>query len=132
MPPKILSGVRIVVVEDHDDVRSVLAQYLRQQGARVIACSNAYEALEAVVQERPDLVLSDISLPDEDGFQLLQNVRSLGPEMGSNTPVIAMSALGATITNHRALAAGFCSYLGKPFTPQQLLHAIQEALRLQN
>jgi DNA-binding response OmpR family regulator len=62
----------------------------------------------------------------------LQSVRSLGPEIGGNTPVIAMSALGATITNHRALAAGFCSYLGKPFTPQQLLHAIRAALRLQN
>jgi|ERR1700720_535570 DNA-binding response OmpR family regulator len=132
MPPKILSGLTIVVVEDHDDVRSVLAQFLRQQGARIIGCSKAYDALEAVVHERPDLVLSDIGLPDGDGFHLLQSVRSLGPEIGGNTPVIAMSALGATITNHRALAAGFCSYLGKPFTPQQLLHAIRAALRLQN
>src|SRR6266481_6107883 len=109
MPPKILSGVTIVIVEDHDDVRSVLAQFLRQQGARVIGCSNAYNALGAVVQEHPDLVLSDIGLPDGDGFQLLQGIRSLRPEIGGNTPVIAMSALGATTTNHRALAAGFCS-----------------------
>src|ERR1700730_16479804 len=92
MPPKILSGLTIVVVEDHDDVRSVLAQFLRQQGARIIGCSKAYDALEAVVHERPDLVLSDIGLPDGDGFHLLQSVRSLGPEIGGKTPVIPMIA----------------------------------------
>ena len=132
MPPKILSGVTVVVVEDHDVLRSVLIDFLRQQDASVIGCAKASEALEAVIRERPDLVLSDITLPDGDGFQLLQSIRNLDPENGGNTPAVAMSALGATIANHRALAAGFCSYLGKPFTPQQLLNAIQAALRLQN
>jgi CheY-like chemotaxis protein len=107
----ILSGVTVVVVEDHDDVRSLLVEFLRQQGARVIDCSNAAQALEAVTQERPDVVLSDINLPGGDGFQLLQSIRSLDPEIGGKTAVIAMSALGVTITNHRALAAGFRSYL---------------------
>ena len=132
MPPRILSGVTVVVVEDHEVVRSLLAQFLTQQGARVIACPNVSDALVAVTRERPDVVVSDIALPDGDGFQLLQSIRRLGPEIGGNTPAIAMSALGATITNQRVLAAGFSSYLGKPFTPQQLLQAIQAALRPQS
>jgi CheY-like chemotaxis protein len=132
MSPGILSGVTVVVVEDHDDVRSVLVEFLRQQGARVIGCATASDALAAVIRERPELVLSDITLPDRDGFQLLQNIRSLDPENGRNTPAIAMSALGATTTDQRALAAGFRSYLGKPFTPQQLLQAIRVALRPQS
>ena len=131
MPPNILSGVTVVVVEDHDDVRALLVGFLRQQGARVVGCAKAFEALEAVIRERPDLVLSDIILLDGNGFQLVQSIRSLDPEIGGNIPVIAMSALGATIANHRAVAAGFSSYLGKPFTPRQLLQAIQAALRPQ-
>jgi CheY-like chemotaxis protein len=96
-----------------------------------MGCTEAFEALQAVIRERPDLVLSDITLPDGDGFQLIQSIRSLDPENGGDTPVIAMSALGATIANHRVVAAGFSSYLGKPFTPRQLLQAIQAALRPQ-
>jgi Response regulator containing CheY-like receiver, AAA-type ATPase, and DNA-binding domains len=132
IPKRILSGVTVVVVEDHDMIRSLVAEFLRLQGARVLDCSNAAQALERVTQERPDVVLSDINLPGADGFQLLQHIRSLDSEIGGNTPVIAMSAMGATVTNQRALAAGFCSYLGKPFTPQQLLNTIQAALRLRN
>jgi DNA-binding response OmpR family regulator len=132
MSPGILSGVKVVVVEDHDDARSVLVEFLSRQGARVIGCATASDALVAVIRERPGLVLSDITLPDEDGFQLLQKIRSLDPENGGNTPAIAMSALGATITDQRALAAGFRLYLGKPFTPQQLLEAIRAALRSQS
>ena len=64
-----------------------------------------------------------------DGFQLLQSIRRRDPEIGGSIPVIAMSALGATVTKQRALAAGFRSYLGKPFTPQQLLQTIEAALR---
>jgi DNA-binding response OmpR family regulator len=129
IPRRILTGVTAVVVEDHDDVRSLLTEFLRQQGARVIGCPNAAKALEAVTQERPDVVLSDINLPDVDGFQLLQSIRRLDPEIGGSIPVIAMSALGATVTKQRALAAGFRSYLGKPFTPQRLLRTIEAALR---
>jgi CheY-like chemotaxis protein len=132
MPPKILSGVTIAVVEDNDDFRSLLVEFLRRQGARVIGCAKASEALEAVTRDRPDVIVSDISLPDGDGFELLQSIRSLGSEVGDNTPAIAMSALGGTVTNQRALAAGFRSYMGKPFTPQQLLQAIQAALRPQS
>ena len=132
MSPGILSGVTVVVAEDHDDLRSVLVEFLSRQGARVIGCATASDALAAVIRERPELVLADITLPDGDAFQLLQSIRSLDPENGGNTPAIAMSALGATTIDQGALAAGFRSYLGKPFTPQQLLQAIRAALRPQS
>jgi CheY-like chemotaxis protein len=132
MLPRILTGVTVVVVEDHEITRSLLTQFLSQQGARVIACPNVADALVAVTRERPDVVVSDINLPDEDGFELLRNIHRLDPEMGGDVPVIAMSALGASATEQRALAAGFRSYLGKPFTPLQLLQAIQSVLRPQN
>src|SRR5438132_13727752 len=63
IPRRILSGVTVVVVEDHDTIRSLVAEFLRLQGARVLDCSNAAQALERVIQERPDVVLSDINLP---------------------------------------------------------------------
>jgi CheY-like chemotaxis protein len=107
MPPRILSDVTVVVLEDHEVVRSLLTQFLTQQGARVIACPNVSDALVAVTRERPDVVVSDIAPPDGDGFQLLQSIRRLGPEIGGNTPAIAMSALGATITNQRVLSRRF-------------------------
>ena len=132
IPRRTLVGVTVVIVEDHDVTRSLITGFLRQQGAKVIECSNADQALESVTRERPDLVLSDINLPRKDGFQLLQGIRSLDAEIGGNTPVIAMSAMGATVTKQRALAAGFRLYLGKPFTTKQLLSAIQIALRIQN
>src|ERR1700730_16705772 len=132
MPPKILCGVTIIVVEDHDYFRSVLMEFLSGHGARVIGCGKVSEALEAVIRERPDLVLSDIALPDGDGFQLMRRLRDMDPEIGGNTATIAMSSLGATISNQCVLAAGFRSFLGKPFTPQQLLRTIQEALRPQS
>jgi CheY-like chemotaxis protein len=131
IPERILTGATVVVVEDHDLIRSLISEFLRQRGAKVIYCSNAVEALDAVRQHRPDLVLSDINLPDADGFQLLQNIRRLDAEIGGNVPVIAMSALGAAVTKQRALAAGFRSYLDKPFTPAQLLRAIEAGLHTQ-
>ena len=132
MPQRILTGATIVLVEDHDLIRSLISEFLRRQGAKVIDCSNAVEALDAVTQHRPDVVLSDINLPGADGFQLLQNIRRLDAEMGGNVPVIAMSALGATVTKHRSSGASFHSYLGKPFTPAQLLQTIEAALRPQS
>src|SRR5258705_12699632 len=96
IPRRILTGVTAVVVEDHDYVRSLLTEFLREQGARVIGCPNAAEALEAVTQELPDVDLSDINLPDVDGFQLLQSIRRLNPVIGGSIPVIAMNAVDDT------------------------------------
>jgi CheY-like chemotaxis protein len=73
---------------------------------------------------RPDIVLSDISLPNRHGFELLRDIRALGPENGGGVPVIAMTALGRMVDRNRTISAGFQRHLDKPFGPEKLLEAI--------
>jgi DNA-binding response OmpR family regulator len=127
MAGKLLEGVRVVLIERHDDLRSVLANFLSQGGAKVIAFPQSSQALEAVEQSQTDLVLLELT-EDENGFQLFRTIRALQPESGGNTPVIAMNSLGSGILRNRALTAGFNGYLDMPFTPKKLLESIQSAL----
>jgi CheY-like chemotaxis protein len=87
-----------------------------------------FEGLEAVRKYRPDLVLSDISMPG-DGFGLLRDIRALGADAGGNVPVIAMTTLFGHADRTRVLNAGFQAYLPKPFTPDRLLETILAVLR---
>ena len=118
----------IVIVEDHDDTRYFLARFLANQGAHVFASPDAASALQTVLNQRPDVVLSDICLPDRDGFQLLRDIRALGPENGGTVPVIAMTAYGVIADEYQTAAAGFQKHLGKPFGPDELLEAVQKML----
>jgi CheY-like chemotaxis protein len=89
-----LSSLTIVVVDDHNDFRRYLGLFLGHLGANVTLAANAIEGLEAVKTYRPNLVLSNISMPGRDGFGLLNDIRTLGPDEGGRAPVIAMTALG--------------------------------------
>src|SRR5215831_11164483 len=101
------SNLMIVVVEDHGDTRRLLGTFLCRLGAKVVAARNALEGLEAVKTYRPNLVLSDIVIPGRDGFGLLGDIRSLGPDAEGNVPVIAMAALVTRADRVRILKAGF-------------------------
>jgi DNA-binding NarL/FixJ family response regulator len=92
-----LADLRILVVEDHDDARRYLDLFLGQLGAKVMAARNAFEGLEAIKNTHPDLVLSDIKMPGMDGFELLDEIRALGPEAGGSVPVIATGTVGFAI-----------------------------------
>jgi len=127
--PAILTNVTIVIVEDHPDIRFHVAEFLARQGARVIAAPNAFEGFQAVGRNRPNIVLLDIELPDRDGFELLRDIRALGPENGGDVPVIAMTAFGRTADRNRTNAAGFQAHLEKPFVPTKLLDAIKSVLK---
>ena len=120
-----LSNFTIVVVEDHDDTRKFLGNFLGHLGVNVVLARNASEGVEAVETRRPNLVLCDIKMPGRDGFDVLSEIRALGPAAGGNVPVIAMSAL-VTCANARML--GFQSCLPKPFTPDNLVETILTAL----
>jgi|SRR5258708_31837121 CheY-like chemotaxis protein len=120
-----LSNLRIVIVEDHDDTRRYLGIFLGQLGANVVLARNAFEGVEAVKTSRPNLVLCDIKMPGPDGFDVLSEIRALGPAAGGNVPVIAMSAL---VTRASARMLGFQSCLPKPFTPDNLVETILTAL----
>jgi DNA-binding response OmpR family regulator len=123
-----LNEVTIVLVEDHPDTRSLLTDFLTHRGAQVIAAGSAEDALQAIQQYHPDVVLSDIGLPDRSGFDLLKDIHALDSE-NCKVPVIAMTALGGIVERERAAAAGFQELLQKPFDPDQLLKALQSVLR---
>jgi DNA-binding response OmpR family regulator len=127
MASKLLDGVKVVLIERHDDLRSALAEFLSQRGARVIGFPQPSQALEAVEQMQADVVMLELT-EDENEFQLFRTIRTLQPETGTNTPVIAMNSPGFGLLRNRALKEGFNEYLDKPFTPKKMLESIQSAL----
>jgi CheY-like chemotaxis protein len=129
-----LSGLRILVVDDEADARDLMAIRLRQYGADVITASSAEAAMEALSQEgpRPDLIVSDIAMPGEDGYSLMRRVRSLDPEQGGGIPAIAVTAYSQTEDRVQAMAAGFQLHFCKPVNGSELAHAITSIIRLFN
>jgi Response regulators consisting of a CheY-like receiver domain and a winged-helix DNA-binding domain len=125
---KILSGVTIVLLEDHDRIGSAMAEYLRLQGAKVIVSSDAVDGLRAVRDHRPDIVISAIRLPNQDGFEFLRYIRALETEDGISVPVIAMTVGGQMEDRDRVIAAGFQAHLDKPFGSDELLEAVKSVL----
>ena len=123
-----LDKLQIVVVDDHQAVRSALRVFLSGLGAVVHECSGAGHALELVVRHQPALVISDIAMPDKDGFELLQEIRSL--DLSQKVPVIAITGLSRPLDKIRAPAAGFDALLIKPFTPDALIRVISEVLEV--
>jgi CheY-like chemotaxis protein len=124
MSPSCLAGLAIVVVEDHDDARRYMDLFLAQLGAKVMVASNAFEGLELIKNSHPDLVLSDIRMPGMDGFELLDEIRALGPDAGGSVPVIAMSAFFSQTDRARTHYTDFRACLPKPFTPDKLVDTI--------
>jgi CheY-like chemotaxis protein len=130
MARELLTGRKILLVEDHDDFLSLLTRFLSRYGALVTACASISAAIDSVTRARPDLVITDIRLSDGDGFQLLRVIKKLDLESGTNTPVLAMSAHADLILGQRVADAGFSNFLRKPFTPDRLIEAINDALGL--
>ena len=128
MSPTRLSHLTIVVVEDHDDARRYLGLFLGRLGANVVMAENGLKGLLAIKISHPNLVLSDITMPGMDGFELLREIRALGSDAGGSVPVIAMTALVTHADGRRILNAGFQAYLPKPFTPDRLVETIMTVL----
>ena len=128
MPPNSFKGLTIVVVEDHDDARRYLGLFLGRLGANVVMAENGLKGLLAIKISHPNLVLSDITMPGMDGFELLREIRALGSDAGGSVPVIAMTALVTHADGRRILNAGFQAYLPKPFTPDRLVETILTVL----
>jgi PAS domain S-box-containing protein len=116
-----LAQVRILVVDDDVDSRDFIAFVLEQQGANVIAVSSAFEALQVLEQEKPDVLVSDISMPDMDGYALMRHVRTWTPERGGQIPAIALTAFARQYDQQQALQAGFQIHLPKPLNPETLV-----------
>jgi CheY-like chemotaxis protein len=104
----------VVVVDDDADARDLLATVLSQRGSQVFVAASAAEALELVERERPEALISDIAMPDEDGYMLIARVRALPEERGGKTTAFAVTAYAARSDRKRALDAGFDAHLTKP------------------
>jgi CheY-like chemotaxis protein len=124
------TDLTIVLAEDHDETRSYLGLFLARLGAKILLASNAFEAVDAIKTFHPNIVLSDISMPDRDGFALLSDIRALGSDAGGGGPVIALTALVTDLDSACIINAGFQVCLSKPFTPEQLVETIVSVLRL--
>lgn len=117
----------ILVVEDDPDARELMQAVLEQRGATVHTAESVADALDVFTAKNPDVVVSDIAMPEEDGFGLLKRIRALAPEAGGTKPVIALSAYAAKSDRARALSAGFTRYLHKPVDFDELvltLHSV--------
>jgi len=130
MSPRRLHDFLIVVVDDENDVRSAIARYLASLGAVVEVCQNVDEGISAIRRLRPDLVLSDLGMPGKDGFELLNQIRSIDRSEGRATPVIAITGLARDVDRIRLPSAGFSAVLRKPFTPDALLRVISDLFEL--
>jgi PAS domain S-box-containing protein len=119
-----LSGVKVLVVDDESDTREMLRMVLSLEGAHVRVAGSVREALAAFSEERPDLVVSDIGMPAEDGYALLAKLRALPREVGGGVPAVALTALAAAADAERSRAAGYELHLTKPIEPQSVVAAL--------
>ncbi|MBK9713443.1 MAG: response regulator [Kouleothrix sp.] len=117
-PPE-LRGMRVLVVDDQPDILELLYEILAPCGAVVRTCSTAREALETLRAWQPDVLVSDIAMPGEDGYWLIHHVRALAPEEGGGIPAVALTAYVRVEDRIRVLAAGFQQYVPKPLEPAE-------------
>ena len=123
-----LTGVSVLVVDDHPDARDLLTTILQRAGAEAAAVASAAEAVDAIRRRRVDVLVSDIGMPDEDGCELIQKVRELGPEEGGTIPAIAVTADARAEERSRAVSAGFQLTLAKPIDPARLTVVISQVI----
>jgi CheY-like chemotaxis protein len=119
-----LAGTHVLVVEDHDDSRDLWERVLRYAGALVTAAGSAHQALELCASVRPDVVVTDLAMPDEDGIWLAEELRARGAQV----PIIAVSGYSA-VFGARLRSAPFKLVLQKPIDPWRLVEAVISVVR---
>jgi CheY-like chemotaxis protein len=120
----LLAGIHVLVVDDDADARHLVRTILEYCGALVTSAGSAAEALQVLERVTPDVLLSDIAMPGEDGYWLIRHVRALPRERGGAVPAVALTAHGQTHGPDRTLSAGFHLHLRKPVDPWELCRAL--------
>ncbi|WP_414567606.1 response regulator [Nostoc sp. CCY 9925] len=115
---------QVLVVDDEPDIRDLVTFILQDYGVDVTAVASAQEALQALSESIPDVLISDIGMPKTDGYMLMREVRKRSPQQGGHVPAIALTAYAGEINQQQALAAGFQMHIAKPIDPDQLVKAI--------
>jgi CheY-like chemotaxis protein len=124
-----LTGFSILVVDDELDARELVACLLESRGATVYLADAPTAALTLLARHTPDVMISDIAMPGEDGYALMRRVRSLKQAEKRNIPAIALTAFTRNVDRERALVAGFDVHLGKPVQPSVLMAAVVDLTR---
>jgi CheY-like chemotaxis protein len=119
-----LAGLRVLVVEDHDDAREFIAVALERYDAAVTTATSVESALAAFERVSPDVVVSDLGMPGEDGYALIRRLRELPPERGGRVRTVALTAYARPEDRDAALAAGYDRHLAKPIDPIDLAVAV--------
>jgi CheY-like chemotaxis protein len=120
-----LRGLRVLVVDDDDDARELLSVVLTRAGAQVAIAANADDGFAMIGSFRPDVLVSDIGMADEDGYSFVRRVRALPAADGGDTPALALTAYSRVEDRTQAIAAGFGAHLGKPVNLEELLQTVE-------
>jgi PAS domain S-box-containing protein len=115
-----LDGLRVLAIDDDADALNLVATILGRAGATVDLCSTAAQGFDMLVTKPPDVLISDIEMPGEDGYSLIRRVRALDPVQGGHTPAIALTAYGRREDRLLAISAGFSMHVPKPVDPAEL------------
>lgn len=125
-----LAGLRVLVVDDETDTRNFLSFMFEEYGAFATAVASVDEALAVLEQAKPDILISDIGMSEQDGYTLIRKLRSLEPEKGGRIPAIALTAYTREEDRLKALSAGFQQHLSKPIDPTKLIAVVANVLEL--
>jgi CheY-like chemotaxis protein len=124
-----LGGLTVLVVDDQADARDLIRRVLEDCAATVVTAGTAEDALRLVEERRPDVLVSDVGMPEADGFELLRRVRALGAARGGKVPAIALTAFARSEDRTRALRAGFLVHVAKPVDPSELVATVASVAR---
>ncbi|HEX6717421.1 MAG TPA: response regulator, partial [Pyrinomonadaceae bacterium] len=119
-----LDGLRVLIVDDEPETRQIISTVILRTGGEVKTCTSSYEALSNLVDWKPDVILSDIAMPDEDGYSFIKQVRTLPRDKGGDTPAAALTAYARDVDRRQALAAGYQMHIAKPISASQLVTMI--------
>ncbi len=119
-----LDGLRLLVVDDEEDALDLVKTVLAEQGADVYVAASAREALERFAEIRPDVIVSDIGMPETDGLSFIRKIRALSAAQGGRTPAVALTAYARREDAQRAFAAGYQMHVAKPAEPVQLVTVV--------
>ena len=110
----------MLVVDDETDARNLIRRVLEECGAKVVLAGSSREGLAVLASNRPDMIVSDIGMPGEDGYEFIRKVRRWQAEQGGRTPAAALTAFARAEDRTRALRAGYQTHVAKPVEPTEL------------
>lgn len=119
-----LDGLRVLLVDDEPEARQIISTVITRTGAEVKSCESAHEALAKLAEWKPDVILSDIAMPEQDGYSFIRQVRSLPRDRGGEIPAAALTAYARDVDRNQAIAAGYQMHIAKPIGASQLITLI--------